>query len=127
MPSTYRTTAVDVVHAHQVLQHLTDPVAALREMTRVCRRGGVIAARDADYAGFTWYPQDTRLDAWLALYRTCARDNDAAPTPDAGCWPGRTPPVCPIPQPRPASGVSRPRPTAPGGEACGRSGFCIRR
>ena len=27
----------DVVHAHQVLQHLTDPVAALREMARVCR------------------------------------------------------------------------------------------
>jgi len=74
--------SVDVVHAHQVMQHLTDPVAALREMTRVCRRGGVIAARDADYAGFTWYPQDTRLDAWLALYRTCARDNDAEP--DAG-------------------------------------------
>jgi ubiquinone/menaquinone biosynthesis C-methylase UbiE len=27
----------DVVHAHQVLQHLSDPVAALAEMRRVCR------------------------------------------------------------------------------------------
>src|SRR5690606_30417431 len=27
----------DVVHAHQVLQHLTDPVTALREMMRVCK------------------------------------------------------------------------------------------
>ena len=27
----------DVVHAHQVLQHLTEPVAALREMRRVCK------------------------------------------------------------------------------------------
>src|SRR3954454_3360646 len=26
----------DVVHAHQVLQHVADPVAALREMRRVC-------------------------------------------------------------------------------------------
>ena len=42
----------DVVHAHQVLQHLTDPVAALREMARVCRPGGVIAVRDVDYGAF---------------------------------------------------------------------------
>ena len=74
--------SVDVVHAHQVLQHLTDPVAALREMARVCRPGGVIAARDADYAAFTWWPADPRLDAWLDLYRACARDNHAEP--DAG-------------------------------------------
>src|SRR4051794_20412666 len=29
----------DVVHAHQVLQHVADPVLALREMGRVCRPG----------------------------------------------------------------------------------------
>src|ERR1700761_6985670 len=34
----------DVVRAHQVLQPLTDRVAALREMRRVCRPGGVVAA-----------------------------------------------------------------------------------
>ncbi|MFC6020310.1 class I SAM-dependent methyltransferase [Plantactinospora solaniradicis] len=72
----------DLVHAHQVVQHVADPVQALREMGRVCRPGGVIAVRDSDYAGFTWFPQVPELDEWLTLYRRAARANGGEP--DAG-------------------------------------------
>ncbi|MBO0981985.1 class I SAM-dependent methyltransferase [Microbacterium sp. SD291] len=72
----------DVVHAHQVLQHVGDPVRALREMRRVAVPGGVVAARDADYAGFHWFPVLPELDRWLDLYRRAARANGGEP--DAG-------------------------------------------
>ncbi|MFE3038055.1 class I SAM-dependent methyltransferase [Streptomyces canus] len=71
-----------VVHAHQVLQHVGDPVQALREMSRVTKPGGLIAVRDGDYAAMTWYPASPGLDDWLDLYRKVARANGGEP--DAG-------------------------------------------
>jgi len=65
----------DVVHAHQVLQHLTDPVGALRSMRRVLRPGGLVAVRDGDYASFVWAPLDARLDRWMELYHQVTRAN----------------------------------------------------
>jgi ubiquinone/menaquinone biosynthesis C-methylase UbiE len=65
----------DVVHAHQVLQHLSDPVRALRELRRVLRPGGLLAVRDGDYGGFVWSPPDPRLTRWNDLYHQVTTHN----------------------------------------------------
>lgn len=72
----------DAAYAHQVLQHLSDPVAAIAEMVRVTKPGGVVAVRDADYRAMAWHPQPPELDRWMDLYQEVCRTNDAEP--DAG-------------------------------------------
>ena len=78
----YADDSFDVVHAHQVLQHVADPVAVLRAMAARCAPGGLVAARDGDYSAFAWFPRLPELDRWLALYRQAARANGGEP--DAG-------------------------------------------
>jgi SAM-dependent methyltransferase len=68
-----------VTHAHQVLQHLSDPVRALREMRRVTKPGGLVAVRDADYGAMAWFPDSGPLDEWRDLYRKVARANGGEP------------------------------------------------
>ncbi|TMR33579.1 methyltransferase domain-containing protein [Actinomadura geliboluensis] len=78
----YAAGTFDVVHAHQVLQHVADPVQALREMRRVTRPGGIVAARDADFGTMAWHPDPPGMDAWMPIYYRVARGNGGEP--DAG-------------------------------------------
>jgi len=60
----------DVVHAHQVLQHLADPVAAIAEARRVARQ--LVSLAEADYAAMCWWPRSSALDEWMAIYQAIA-------------------------------------------------------
>jgi hypothetical protein len=51
-------------------------------MRRVAKPGGIVAVRDADFHGMSWYPAIPELDEWMDLYQRIARRNGAEP--DAG-------------------------------------------
>ena len=58
----------DVAYAHQVFQHLREPEAALREMLRVVRSGGLIAVRDVDWGTATYWPLDPWIDRFVEVH-----------------------------------------------------------
>jgi ubiquinone/menaquinone biosynthesis C-methylase UbiE len=69
----------DVVHAHQVLQHVADPVAVLAEFRRVTKPGGVVAARDVDWGGTMWAPMLPGLADWMRINQAVQRYNGGEP------------------------------------------------
>jgi ubiquinone/menaquinone biosynthesis C-methylase UbiE len=73
----YEDDRFDVAYAHQVLQHLTDPVRALRELRRVTKPGGFVAIRDADYGTMVHAPDVPEIHRWRDLYHAVATRNDA--------------------------------------------------
>lgn len=72
----------DVVHTHQLLQHLANPVAAITEIRRVLKPGGVFGAREVDYGGVIWSPPLPGLATWMKVYRDVHYWNGGEP--DAG-------------------------------------------
>jgi ubiquinone/menaquinone biosynthesis C-methylase UbiE len=75
----YADNTFDVVHAHQVLQHVPDPVRALRQMRRVTKPGGIVASRET--ANMLWYPRLEGLAEWYDIYQRVAREMGGNPEP----------------------------------------------
>jgi ubiquinone/menaquinone biosynthesis C-methylase UbiE len=69
----------DIAHAHQVLQHVADPIQALREMRRVVKSHGIVACRES--ASMTWYPDSEGLEAWSELSTRMRRAKGGNPNP----------------------------------------------
>jgi ubiquinone/menaquinone biosynthesis C-methylase UbiE len=65
----------DIVHSHQVLLHLSDPVGALREMRRLVKPGGIVAARDN--AANVPVPTSAVIAKQIEMYERIARDRGA--------------------------------------------------
>ena len=65
----------DVAFAHQVLQHLSDPAAALTEAKRVLKPGGICAVREVDWGTAAIHPKTPGLRQFFDVYFRVARRN----------------------------------------------------
>lgn len=69
----------DVAHCHAVLMHIPDTQAALSEVKRVLKPGGIIAAREANVASSYLAPQPPEItDAW-GVFANLLRGNGGHP------------------------------------------------
>lgn len=75
----FEDSSFDIVHAHQVLQHIGDPILALREMKRVAKVGGMVVCRES--ASMTWYPPNEGIQLWKDLTGKMGREKGGNPHP----------------------------------------------
>jgi SAM-dependent methyltransferase len=63
--------AFDVVHARFLLEHLSDPLAAVREMVRAARPGGRVVLADDDHDLMRLWPEPPGFEALWRSYLRC--------------------------------------------------------
>lgn len=67
----FPTGSFDAAHCERVLMHLEDPSAAVREMARVVRPGGIVVAAEPDWIGIRFDHPDP--EAFELVYRRALR------------------------------------------------------
>ncbi|KAK5257449.1 hypothetical protein LTR40_009579 [Exophiala xenobiotica] len=70
----------DVTFCHQVLIHIGTPWDALREMLRVTKRGGIVAAREGDYESECIWPELAELSGFHKLMAGLMSAGGGTPT-----------------------------------------------
>lgn len=78
-PLPFADNSFDVVHTHQVLVHLSDPISALIGMRRACKPGGFIASREGDIAASVTFPDLLELQELREVYEKFIRTRGAEP------------------------------------------------
>lgn len=69
----------DAVFSHAVVEHLSNPLKALREQYRVLKPGGILGIRDADRAGELFWPENASLIKLLEMWSRVMQHNGADP------------------------------------------------
>ena len=76
---TYADNTFDAIFSHALLEHLNDPLEALREMHRVLKPGGIVGVRSSDFAGVLIAPANPRIDKAFELYCRFRQHNGGDP------------------------------------------------
>ena len=69
----------DVVYVHQLLQHLPNPVVALRAAVAHARDGALVGVREVDWGTFAVHPETDGLREFRRIYDAVAVGNGGNP------------------------------------------------
>ena len=69
----------DIVHCHALLVHLPKAVNAVKEMRRVCKTGGYVAAREPDCATCVVHPYSSLIQEWIASHNQLQLNEGSEP------------------------------------------------
>lgn len=69
----------DAVFTTSVVMYLRDPLAALREMHRVLKPGGVVGIREPDHEGILYAPFDPLLTRFIELFDALVKHKGGNP------------------------------------------------
>lgn len=75
----YADGSFDAAFSNGVIEHLSDPIAAIKEMRRVTREGGLVAIRASDVGTFVWSPTNDILDHTIPILAAVMTANEASP------------------------------------------------